>query len=774
MPLDAPDSQHRSDSHDSAATETEQRIDGISTCARRTNSLPTEEIRSWGPASIVATPLSGSEPDKAQNQTYKVEPDTANESEASVLAEEPLPGEADAPNPIADQDGSSQATALRVDAGRRMPAPPVSPDVEARLPDTPAPKPAPTIDSISFVDPQNFLPWIKLDKQPVVTKLLVAVNTVIFALMTLTTLIDPYTHKLDLIKPFANPYTQTLIAWGADYGPLTLSGEMWRVWTANYLHIGGGHLVVNMVMLWALGSVAERLFGHTKYLLLYTLSGIAGSALSLLVAPAVPSAGASGAIMGICGALVGFTLMHKADIEPIKWRGLLRGVLTYFGLCIVIGLFTHSNNAAHAGGFIAGIACGAAFAGRLGILKFIAIAGAVALLLLLDTTAPFDTQGKILLNRATHLRDSKQYAKALALCELGESKYPKDYYFATEAANISLAQKDFDSAKRHASLAVMISPNSDTLLTRANTNLVMQRPEAALEDLGRLLEKHPDNLRARGLRAYAYEAMNEPFLSLEDLRLLREAEPDSTMWMKMEAFATADAGNVDKAITLFDDLASRVTATDGLKGSFARTLSQAQRFDDALSMANSIVAPKAKFNTKVYIYLDHNDIAHAKQAAEAALEHSPRDPEAHIAMAAVLWASAHRSEAATEADKAFKFSESTPAQRRLYHLLLKAVAGNPQQEKEALQSIAKLTEDMSKTPWQGYLGRYFLGQTSANYLLQLASNKNEQTEAHTYIGLWSMKHGYSDPTRARFAWVMSKGNKGFLEYGLVRSLVAHK
>ena len=98
-----------------------------------------------------------------------------------------------------------------------------------------------------------------------------------------------------------DPSGEALLRWGADFGPRTLSGEPWRLLTSTFLHFGIIHLALNMWCLWALGTLAEPLFGWAAFLLLYLLSGLGGSVLSMLVHPMVVSAGASGAVFEMSG-----------------------------------------------------------------------------------------------------------------------------------------------------------------------------------------------------------------------------------------------------------------------------------------------------------------------------------------------------------------------------------------------------------------------------------------------------------------------------------------
>jgi membrane associated rhomboid family serine protease len=79
-------------------------------------------------------------------------------------------------------------------------------------------------------------------------------------------------------------------------------GDWWRLITAAFLHYGPLHLLLNMLALWWFGSAVEQVLGRGRYLLLYIVSGLAGSAGALIVEPNALTVGASGAIFGILGA----------------------------------------------------------------------------------------------------------------------------------------------------------------------------------------------------------------------------------------------------------------------------------------------------------------------------------------------------------------------------------------------------------------------------------------------------------------------------------------
>jgi membrane associated rhomboid family serine protease len=100
---------------------------------------------------------------------------------------------------------------------------------------------------------------------------------------------------------------------GSSFGTIGVAhGEGWRLLTSAFLHYGPIHLATNMWALWYLGTALETRIGSGRYLLLYVVSGLAGSAGALIATPNNPSVGASGAIFGVLGA--GLVMERQRDL----------------------------------------------------------------------------------------------------------------------------------------------------------------------------------------------------------------------------------------------------------------------------------------------------------------------------------------------------------------------------------------------------------------------------------------------------------------------------
>ena len=150
---------------------------------------------------------------------------------------------------------------------------------------------------------------------------------------------------------------RVLLALGADYPPLVQQGEYWRLVTSMFLHIGVLHLVLNGWALYQLGGLFELLLGSSRLLLVYFVSGIVGSIASNLFTQSL-SAGASGAIFGVMGAIIAFLVKRRENLTP-QAKSLLMQLLLWAGINVFLGFTTPGiDNAAHLGGCAAGLAIG--------------------------------------------------------------------------------------------------------------------------------------------------------------------------------------------------------------------------------------------------------------------------------------------------------------------------------------------------------------------------------------------------------------------------------
>lgn len=185
------------------------------------------------------------------------------------------------------------------------------------------------------------------------TQVIVGINVLVFVGMLLTG-----------VSPLS-PKPVQLVMWGANFAPLSLGSQPWRMLASNYVHIGIIHIFFNMWCLWNLGRLAERIFDRWSYMLVYTASGIAGSLASLWWHPQGIGAGASGAIFGLAGGLIAVLYLGKLPIAREALKPTLRSLVMFAAYNLFFGLVPGIDNAAHFGGLLAGLAIGAVLAGTI-------------------------------------------------------------------------------------------------------------------------------------------------------------------------------------------------------------------------------------------------------------------------------------------------------------------------------------------------------------------------------------------------------------------------
>ena len=144
--------------------------------------------------------------------------------------------------------------------------------------------------------------------------------------------------------------TFILILFGAKYTPLILEGQWWRLITPMFLHIGIIHLLMNSMALYFLGTTVERIFGRFRFLFIFLLAGFMGNVASFVFSPQSISAGASGGIFGLFGALLFFGLVHPRPF----FRTMGANIITLVGINLLIGFLPGIDFAGHLGGLVGG------------------------------------------------------------------------------------------------------------------------------------------------------------------------------------------------------------------------------------------------------------------------------------------------------------------------------------------------------------------------------------------------------------------------------------
>jgi membrane associated rhomboid family serine protease len=201
---------------------------------------------------------------------------------------------------------------------------------------------------VSKYQPVMANPWRRQEAMPMlITQVIFGINVAVFIGMLLSG------------ASFMSPSAASLVAWGANYGPYTVSGQWWRLVTSCFVHIGIIHIAFNMWCLWSLGGLAERLYGHGTFAAVYLLCGISGSLGSLFWHhAAILSAGASGAIFGIAGAVIASIKLGEFS-SSVMAQSVTRSLIAFVGYNVVFGLVSGmTDNACHIGGLLGGVVLG--------------------------------------------------------------------------------------------------------------------------------------------------------------------------------------------------------------------------------------------------------------------------------------------------------------------------------------------------------------------------------------------------------------------------------
>lgn len=354
-----------------------------------------------------------------------------------------------------------------------------------------------------------------------VTYLLIALNVIVFAAMCGA---GVGVMKVDRLA---------VIGWGSNFGPYTLGNEAWRLITSMFVHFGLLHITFNMIALYAVGRLTERLYGNMRFLALYLFAGLAGSIASVLTHPTINSAGASGAIFGVAGGLLIFVLRFRKELPPsIAARN--RSAMWVFIAVNLLDGFRHRgiDNAAHLGGLAGGLLIGAVLARPLESdarqrhsFRSVVLASLVACVTLAALAYPL-----------THISEAKreelQFSKLLVQLSAQE-KHAIDDTHAWQHMKMR-SQVERDAASN--TLIVGILPQWNALYAAVeNTPLPDGSPRTALRQA--MLRYFDDNRRIvrAGALMLAHTEDNDPVATTSIRALSRDSQEQAALVRKLAA-----------------------------------------------------------------------------------------------------------------------------------------------------------------------------------------------------------------------------------------------
>jgi rhomboid protease GluP len=443
------------------------------------------------------------------------------------------------------------------------------------------------------------------------------------------------------VSPLA-PAGDDLYRWGADFGPATaLEGQWWRLLTSAFVHVGAVHLALNMYVFSSSGPLCERLYGNLAFLALYLLAALGGSLAATIWSPLALSAGASGAVFGVYGALFAFTRTARHSLPPEVISGLRKSVVSFVVLNVLFGLTVPNiSNSAHLGGLATGFVAGWLLARPLHGIPGSPprrYARAAALLPVLAA-----------LGGVAYLRVSKlPFARASRLAS------------EVEAA---LKAKSWDEARVRLDEAIAISPDESRFyLSRGYVRERLHDREGAIADYGDAISRDPESPAplARRCSALYYAAELERASADCDAAIALDANHAEAWHGRAEILwalgredealqAARRAAELSPEWAHVHLLAARLSIAKGdLPAGEREIASAASRWPREQEVAT----------TRSDLLLRRGDLAAARAAADLAVSLDPGEPWGYTQRASVARAAGDLDGALADDDRALALDE---------------------------------------------------------------------------------------------------------------------
>ncbi|MBS1956712.1 MAG: rhomboid family intramembrane serine protease [Cyanobacteria bacterium SZAS-4] len=379
------------------------------------------------------------------------------------------------------------------------------------------------------------------------------------------------------LKSILIPSSQTLLNWGASSASETLAADQfWRLLTCSFVHVGIFHLGINMYVLRDIGREVEAAFGRLNFCIVYLYAAIGGALTSILVNPLLVSAGASGAIFGVFGAMLAI-VWRRPSMFPKGYLILHGKIVLCLILYSIIFSFIDKNadNAAHFGGFIMGFIAGlcalpSADKTRKRHLKQVAATVLLAVPMIGATYlehASLAHKPEILAEthyrKAVELLQEEKYEDALPLLDRALALNPNNSSAFCDRARAYIELKDYDKAMADADSAIKSSESNKIAHTvRANVLQKLGDYNQAIVELTKVIDLDPKDAMAYNNRAWSEASAGLLDQSVRDC--------DRSIGIKNDLATTYDTRAVayilqNKFVQAIEDLdhAIKIKSTDG-------------------------------------------------------------------------------------------------------------------------------------------------------------------------------------------------------------------
>jgi membrane associated rhomboid family serine protease/Flp pilus assembly protein TadD len=387
-------------------------------------------------------------------------------------------------------------------------------------------------------DKEELPAWLNETAPTPVIKTLIGVNVAVFVGLLATAVFQAATansgnYTLQGIRePFIAIPSATLLSWGANAaGATVLDHQYWRLITNTFLHTNLIHLGMNMYVLWDFNRMLERLYGSSKFTVIYLLSGLGSSICSLLfLDPANVSAGASGSIFGIFGATVAFFWAFRKDFPKKFFRMYQKMFFMFLIYCVISSwMFPGMDNAAHLGGFLVGLwtalcllpsspACRKWAPGnflKLACLTLVMVAG-----LELDIRSNRDNpqvKGELEYQKAVKLLKQEKLDEAMLLLESASKSMPNNAAVYADEALVLGKLKRYRESVDAATTALKLDPKDrKAYIARGAAYRNLGEDDLAIEQFDRLIQTDPRLAIAYNNRGWSYLAEGKTDRAIAD------------------------------------------------------------------------------------------------------------------------------------------------------------------------------------------------------------------------------------------------------------------
>jgi rhomboid protease GluP len=347
----------------------------------------------------------------------------------------------------------------------------------------------------------------------VVTQAIFGINVAVFIAMALAAGVSAFGDQR---------WGELGLRLGANYGPLVVTGQWWRLLASVFIHGGLVHFAVNMWCLWNLGRLAESVYGHWSFAATYLICGIAASLASVAWHPDVPSVGASGAIFGIAGALIASFYLGEFSLPRSVMTEMLRSVVTFVGYNLFFGaVIARADNAAHIGGLLMGLLLGALIAkvapGHNDYLRRIAVL-LVGVLVVLGAGL-WVRRSHAYIRNGLGLLDQGKTDQGIAELQKYIRLQPNFAPAHAALAQAYIAKRDFENAATELQRVVALSPRDEDAYQRLGMiYLEENQPAKAADTFNQLLKVDPNSAAGHGRLADALATQDQNREALEEYK----------------------------------------------------------------------------------------------------------------------------------------------------------------------------------------------------------------------------------------------------------------